>query len=181
MDGDGQRVLAVSQQLCNVKGKGRIAARVHPGEQAVEIHGGPLVDGAEVQKRPHTGLLQRRERAAVPEDLLWLQRPADAGQRRFRRKRHENLPVPAAGAGVGGRDGIVPQAVEIIVALPHELRTRIFLQYVRFVQRFAPACHHFAPSLFRSSSTGGRISSSTTAAARKMDGVGTVLTTPRSM
>ena len=57
----------------------------------------------------------------------------------------------------------------------------LLARYVRFVQRFAPACQHFAPSLFRSSSTGGRISSSTTAAARKMDGVGTVLTTPRSM
>ena len=35
-------------------------------------------------------------------------------------------------------------------------------------------------SFFLSASTGGRISSSTMAAARKMDGVGTVFTTPRS-
>ena len=72
----------------------------------------------------------------VPEHLTGLQNSAHPGQRCFRRKRHKDLPVPRAGAGVGGRDGVVPEAVKIIITFPHELRAGIFLQNSVLVQRF---------------------------------------------
>ena len=178
--GDSQDVFAIPQKLCHIQCKGRIAARVRPGKQAVDVHPCPLVSGSDVQQHPPAIRLCKRQRPPVPEHLTGLQNSAHPGQRRFRRKRHEDLPVPRAGAGVGGRDGVVPEAVKIVIAFPHELRAGIFLQNSVLVQRFAPRCQHFVPSFFLSASTGGRISSSTMAAARKMDGVGTVFTTPRS-
>ena len=97
-------------------------------------------------------------------------------------------PTPDSGASGENGTRISPshapgqasEAVMIVIAFPHELRAGIFLQNSVLVQRFAPRCQHFVPSFFLSASTGGRISSSTMAAARKMDGVGTVFTTPRS-
>ena len=177
---DGQDIFAILQKLCNIQRKGCIPACMRPGKKAVDVHPCPLVGGSEVQQHPPAVLLSERQRPPVPEHLTGLQGPAHPGQRRFRRKWHENVPVPRAGAGVGGRDGIVPEAVKIIITFPHKLRAGIFLQNSVLVQCFTPACQHFASSFFLSSSTGGRISSSTTAAARKMDGVGTVFTTPRS-
>ena len=116
-----------------------------------------------------TGALFAMQRYGVTPDIVCLAKAFGGG-----------MPVPRAGAGVGGRDGVVPEAVKIVIAFPHELRAGIFLQNSVLVQCFAPRCQHFVPSFFLSASTGGRISSSTMAAARKMDGVGTVFTTPRS-
>ena len=146
--GDGQGVLALPQQLRDVKGKGGVAACVRSREQTVDVHPRPLVHCPEVQQRPHARPFFERQRPPVPEHLPRPERLPHAGQRRFRREGDEDLPVPRAGAGVGGRDGIVPQAVERIKALPHELRAGIFLQHLLLVKRFTPACQHAASSFF---------------------------------
>ena len=105
-------VIARAQEGCEIGGKGRVAAHVLQDILTVAEDFCPLVARADVQKQP-LPCRDRRDgqRPVVPERLPGMQRPIDARELRFRRKRNENFAVPGVRSHVRFRDGIVPEAV----------------------------------------------------------------------
>ncbi|OQB35979.1 MAG: hypothetical protein BWY06_02972 [Candidatus Latescibacteria bacterium ADurb.Bin168] len=108
-------------------------------------HHRPEIDAAEVEKNTLTGLRVTRDLARVPEELVRLQQPADAGERRLKRERHTDLPVPflRTARRVGdGRDRVIPVAVEARPVLAHHLRPRILAPAVFARHLLAPRGEH---------------------------------------
>ena len=179
-----QKHIAFRKRIRRVQRERGVAAGVTAEQPPVQPDPALLIDCAEMEQQPHSGLRRFHKHPAVPEILAGKQRPADAGKLRLRRKRNKNFSVPVLRTCVGIRDGIVPETVQIAIAFAHHLRARVFLQDCVWIKLFAPDCFHTrasrAAARFFRSSTNGMMNSSTTAAARKISGVGTVLVTPSS-
>ena len=179
-----QQFVFLCQRVGHVHGERRIAAHVRAHAPFVEIDRTLLIRRAEMQQQTRSLARLLRKRAPVPERLPRKQRPPDAGKRSLRRKRHQDLSVPALRRSRRVRDGVVPEAVQVPVAPAHHLRARIFLQNGVRVERFAPDRFHTrsSPAAIRrlSASTNGTLSASSAAAARKIAGVGMVFVTPSS-
>ena len=120
-------VLPLAQKTRDVRGKRPVAAGVLRGGNAVYEHLRDLIYRAEMQQHARfLKSLRQREAAAVMEVFVLRRAARSAGERRFRRERHDDLAVPDLRLVAGRRDGIVPYAVEIIKALPPQLRAGIF-------------------------------------------------------
>src|SRR5262249_21348660 len=77
--------------------------------------------------------------APFPQPLIRLQRPAYTGERRFHGKRNQNLTIKPGWHGCGlRRDGIVPEAVQILPSFANELRPGILAPGVRWRYLLTP-------------------------------------------
>ena len=139
---DHELVVARSQRGGQVARERQVAAHVGADLDAVEPHGAGLVDGAEVQQHPVVDgaePVRQPQRPAVAEPLVGLQLPAHPGQRRLRAERDDDAPVVPRGRRLGGRrDGVVPPAVEVEVAVPDQLRARVLRQHGEGIEETAP-------------------------------------------
>ena len=175
-----KRVFPFFQNSCDVKGKRQISARMRSKFHFVQIDRCRLIDCAEMQKdTADVKACRQRERARVPQRLIRLQHALHAGKLTFRRKRDQDLPFRLCGQFTGFCDCILPNAVQVQVALARHLRAGILREDRIPFKRFAPYSFHFLLLLFKMM-TGTAVQSSITAAARKIAGVGTFLTTPSS-
>ena len=87
-----------------------------------------LVPRTEVQQDPLPAPVPRHvEAPAIPQPVVGRERLADPGQCRLERERDEDLPRELRGERLGAPgDGVIPQPVQGLPALPHELRPRVF-------------------------------------------------------
>ncbi|AIG74518.1 Hypothetical protein AJAP_08045 [Amycolatopsis japonica] len=99
-----------TQDVGDVGAEGRVPAFVDGHLLVVDPHRRGLVDGAEVEQHPLTVPTGRNvENLAIPEGFV---PPSDAGERRFRRARHQDpLAVPVAAGRAAAR--VLPDAVEV--------------------------------------------------------------------
>ena len=103
------------------------------------------VDPAEMEEYPLARLRVALYRARVPEELVGLEEPPDAGESALYRERDEYLAVPllrASGRIRHARDGVVPFAVQVRPVRAHHLRTRIAPPRVVGRALLAPRRHH---------------------------------------
>ena len=120
-------VLPLAQQARDIRGKRPVPAGVLHGGNAVHEHLRDLIHRAEVQQHavlPET--VRQREAPAIMEKFVLCRTARGTGERRFRRKRHDDLAVPYLRLVAGRRNGVIPDAVEIVKALPPQLRAGIF-------------------------------------------------------
>ena len=104
-----------------------------------------LVHGTEMQQQPAALWAKRRRQgdgAAVPQEFIGLQDMPDAGERRFRGKGDDDLPLHGGGTDGGLGDGVLPRAVKVEITLPPQLRTGVFRQGMFPVECFAPGGQH---------------------------------------
>ena len=187
LDRHDQDVGVLAERVGDVAGERQIPAGVAADRDVVQVDPAGLVDRAEVQQQARAGGVEARregQRTAVPERLARLELPPDAGERGLRRERHEDLAVVAFGLGGRAGDRVLPPAVEVETAVPGELRAGILGQDTIRVERGTPwgqQRHARASRSRRRSATAGTaMRTSTASAMRKMPGVGTCFTTPRS-
>ena len=103
------------------------------------------VDAAEVEENPLSRLRVALYRAGIPEKLVGSEKPPNARESAFYRKRNEYLSVPllrASGRIRHARDGVVPFAVQVSPIRAHHLRTRIAAPCVPGRDLLAPRRHH---------------------------------------
>ncbi len=97
---DDQVGSAGTEPVGDVDRERQVAAVVVAHLDPVEEHRRGLVDGAEVQQHPPAGhgeAVGDDELAAVPEQLVGLELPAHARQRRLGRERHQDAAVVLPG------------------------------------------------------------------------------------
>ena len=136
------------KQLSYIAFKRRVAADVMRSLHAVYIHRCGLIHRTEVQNDP-TLVPRHLKLSAVPEVFVGLKNSAHAGQLALRGEGDEYLSVPRVGHGVRLRDCVIPNAVEINIAVPDELRTGVFLKHTVFVEFFPPNGKHGRTSEFQ--------------------------------
>ena len=127
---DRQLVLLVRDVVRDIERERQISALVrHVRHLAVSDEDlRAEVDRAEVQEDALAGTLPDVDRARVPEELVGLQEPPDAGERGLYRERHADPAVPGRRTPRRVRDarhGVVPVAVQARPAVAHKLGTRI--------------------------------------------------------
>ena len=120
----------------DIQRKGPVAAPVAPYQMAVHLHGAGVVHRAEVQQHPAARPGRRRKKAVVVQPLSGLQGAPHPGGTALRRIGHQDLPIPGCRALCRGGDGVLPQAVEILVAVPPHGRAGIFHQRVHTLTSF---------------------------------------------
>ena len=125
---DDERLLAFGvERAGQVDREGAVAALVRADFDVVKEDVAAPIDRAEVQHdrlaSPVFGDLERR---LVPEIVVFANRSADAGKRRFRAERNKNLTVGFFECFVDRKDRIVPQTVQVDPVGADHLRTRIF-------------------------------------------------------
>ena len=121
-----------------------MGARLH----AVEPDAAELIHRAEVQQHAAAEeILRQREVADVPEPVARADAPLHAGQLRLRAVGHDDRAVCLRRALGVLRHGILPRAVEIIIAVAHQLRAGILRQRRVRIELFAPGGEHVGASL----------------------------------
>ena len=118
---------SVAQERRDVEGERVGSPGVRPDQAAVDPERALVVDRPEVEQDALAVPVPRHgEGAAIPEPVVGAERPADPRQRRLERERDEDLARELRRLRLGAPgDGVVPQAVQVLPALPHELRPRI--------------------------------------------------------
>src|SRR5262249_17125497 len=101
----------------NVEAEAVVAALVYTELLAVEPNFRFPIHGAEVQQRAIFPVLRNRKRTAIPDRAI--HHLADAGERGFHRKRHQDFLRPRARLLRAG--GEVPLAVEVLPFVTHHL------------------------------------------------------------
>ena len=114
----------------DIQCKGPVAAPVTAHQMAVHLHSAGVVHCAEVQQHPAARPGGRRKVPVVVQPLPGLQRAPHPGGAALRRVGHQDLTVPARRALCRGGDGVLPQAVQVLVAVPAHGRAGIFRQRV---------------------------------------------------
>ena len=126
LHGDMQRIFARLQIVGDVQRKRPVAAAVPPDLPMIDENHAVVVHRAEMQQHAPTAPLRRRKWTLIVQPLIRLKRPPNARSCRLRRIRHEDFAVPRSGQGFILRDGVRPQAVEVLEAVAAQCRTRIF-------------------------------------------------------
>ena len=131
-DVDRERILpALVRNVCHLG--------VSDEDHRAEVH------SAEVEEYPLAWLRIAFDLACIPEKLVGLEEPPDAGKSALYRERDEYLAVPLLRASWRirhARDGVVPFAVQVRPVRAHHLRTRIAPPRVLGRDLFAPRRHH---------------------------------------
>ena len=107
----------------------------------VEIDPAELVDGAEIQSDySSVETAVQAEGAVIPEQLFGCKGLSDPGENGFNGKGNQNFTGETLRHlfGIGNR--IMPQAVEIDVGIPAQLRSGVLGQYIVFLQRLTVFC-----------------------------------------
>jgi len=120
----------LGQHLGDVHRERQVAARVRGQLHAVAPHGRDLIDRAEVQQHPTPFSRRGSKGAVVVQPLAGLQGAAHAGGLCFRRVGHQNAAVPRSGVFSCLGNGVLPQAVQVLIAVPAHGRARIFREWV---------------------------------------------------
>ena len=138
-DGHGQAVLAVHQRLGDIKGEGQIAALMAAHFGVVDQHAAALIHRAEVEDHPVLPeSLRQGEGALIPQRFAALELEVAAGEETLGREGHHDSAGVIFGILLAVLHGVIPDAIQIEVALTLELRPGIFRQGAAFVQIFAP-------------------------------------------
>ena len=125
-DHDRQLPPAV-QRIRHIAGERKITADMVRQLLAVDKHRRLLIDRTKMQQRFRLQkALGQRDMLSIPEKLPGQERPADAGERRFGRERYDDRAVKRLRLHIGLGDGVLPDAIEIPIAVPPQLRARIF-------------------------------------------------------
>ena len=114
----------------DIQRKGPVAAPVTAHQMAVHLYSAGVVHRAEMQQHPTARPGGRRKVPVVVQPLSGLQRAPHPGGAALRRVGHQDLTIPARRALCRGGDGILPQAVQVLVAVPAHGRAGIFRQRV---------------------------------------------------
>ena len=122
--------------LRDIQRKRPVAAPVSAHQMAIDLHRAGIVHRAEVQQHPAALPGRRSKPAVIVQPLAGLQSAPHPGSFCFRRVGHQNVAVPRSGAVRRGRDGILPQAVEVFVAVPAHGRAGVFGQRVHGLTAF---------------------------------------------
>ena len=116
------------QRIGNIQRKGPVAAPVAPHQMAVDLHGAGIVHGPEVEQHPPAGARRGHKAPVVVEPRPGLQGAPHAGGFRLRGVGHQNIAVPLCGQPGRAGDGVLPQAVQVLVAVPPQGRAGVFGQ-----------------------------------------------------
>ena len=116
------------QRIGDIQRKGPVAAPVAPHQMAVDLHGAGIVHGPEVEQHPPAGACRGHKAPVVVEPRPGLQGASHAGGFRLRGVGHQNVAVPLCGQPGRAGDGVLPQAVQVLVTVPPQGRAGIFGQ-----------------------------------------------------
>ena len=99
-------------------------------QMAVHLHRTGIVHRAEVQQHPAPFSRRGSKGAVVVQPLAGLQGAAHAGGLCFRRVGHQNAAVPRSGVFCCLSNGVLPQAVQVLIAVPAHGRARVFREWM---------------------------------------------------
>ena len=114
----------------DIQCEGPVAAPMAAHQMAVHLHRTGIVHRAEVQQHPAPFSRRGSKGAVVVQPLAGLQGAAHAGGLCFRRVGHQNAAVPRSGVFCCLSNGVLPQAVQVLIAVPAHSRARIFREWV---------------------------------------------------
>ena len=112
----------------DIQCEGPVAAPMAAHQMAVHLHGAGIVHGPEVEQHPPAGARRGHKAPVVVEPRPGLQGAPHAGGFRLRGVGHQNVAVPLCGQPRRAGDGVLPQAVQVLVAVPPQGRAGIFGQ-----------------------------------------------------
>ena len=153
----------------DVKGESLIAPCVRPQKGIVQVYPGFLVHRAEVQQHPACPkALRQGEAPAVTQHRAVREHLMDAGQQRFRREGHPDLPVKRPLLPHGQR----PAAVQIVKGIPPQRGPGVHIpgNPCQIPSRLRPKLRefrHMLPSFFPSVTRGDSLGKSQIAAFKR--------------
>ena len=131
LHGHPQAVAACAVELGgDIQCEGPVAAPMAAHQMAVHLHRTGIVHRTEVQQHPAPFSRRGSKGAVVVQPLAGLQGAAHAGGLCLRRVGHQNAAVPRSGVFSCLSNGIFPQAVQVLIAVPAHGRARIFREWV---------------------------------------------------